>query len=103
LVSSYTLLANAIAANAMPCCNGVMCPMHHIRAYGGMDCTGGIDMSWHRCYPPAQAVETGLYTLNVPAATFVAMISSAVPAAHCHLFASASPLPSTPPPRLLSS
>jgi hypothetical protein len=114
LTASIPALADSLSAVDLPaCCNTSYCPVHH-RQTREMQTdkslcdthskTGATNSSMRACDDtPHQAIGSAPFTLTAPVRIFYEATAQAAPSSQAGFFPFVISLPSTPPPRALSS
>lgn len=114
LAASTPALADSLSAtDPASCCNTVYCPLHHSQGKNMQkdksNCdshgkTGAADSSMRACDDTAhQVMADASFTLTAPATIFYETMTEPAPLSLADFFPFVVSLPSTPPPRTLSS
>jgi hypothetical protein len=114
LAANTPALADSLsAANPAACCNTVYCPLHHTQGRNMQkdkaNCdshgkTGAADSSMRACDDTAhQVMGDAPFTLTAPVTIFYETMTEPAPLLLAAFFPFVISLPSTPPPRTLSS
>jgi hypothetical protein len=114
LAANTPALAESLsAANPAACCDTVYCPLHHSQGRNMQkdkaNCdshgkTGATDSSMRACDDTAhQVIGDAPFALTAPVTIFYETMTEAAPMSLAAFFPFVVSLPSTPPPRTLSS